>query len=375
MLEGGTFRSGTLHVPSHTTVWIGRGATLIASNDEGDFDPIETLPYAPSADQETHSFSYALLAGLDATGITITGGGTIADDRHRRYGPKPIAFKRCTHLVVRDIQIVRAPNYAVSLLGCDHVVIDGVAIRDAFADGIDPDGCRFVRISNCDVDAWDDAICIKTSLSLGERRAAEHVTITNCTLRSSCSNIKIGTETSGDVRDIAVCNCTMVGRPGDPPADENSGIAIESVDGAVVEGVVVSNIVMHDVATPIFVRLGNRGREMDPATPGAVRGIRIANVAAFGASQTSSITGIPGHPVSDITLDGIAIHTTADAGPIVDPVPEVEADYPRATMFGRLPALGLYARHVDGLHLRDVRFTGDAIDERPDIVTDDIRGP
>ena len=375
MFPAGTYRSGTLHLPSRITLWIGRGATLLASTDERDFDPIESLPYAPWADQETHSFAYALLAGLDATGITITGGGTIADDRDHRYGPKPIALKRCTNVVIRDVQIVGAPNYAVSLLGCDHVVVDGVAIRGAFADGIDPDCCRFVRISNCDVDAWDDAICIKTSLSLGEPRPTEHVTVTNCTLRSSCNNVKIGTETSGDVRDVAVSNCTMAGRPGDPPPDENSGIAIESVDGAIVEGVVVSNIAMHDVATPIFVRLGNRGRGLDPPQPGAVRGVRIHNVVAFDAYQTSSITGVPGHPVRDITLDGVTIETVADDGPISDPVPELEAEYPRATMFGRLPARGLYARHVEGLELRDVRFPGRADDERPPVVTDDVSGP
>jgi polygalacturonase len=375
VLPAGTYRSGTLHLPSFVTVSISPGATLLASGDERDFDPIESLGYAPWADQETHSFSYALLSGLDASRIHIVGGGTIADERNHRYGPKPIALKRCNHIVIRDITIVGAPNYAVSLLGCDHVVVDGVTIRDAFADGIDPDCCRFVRISNCDVDAWDDAICIKTSLSLGARRATEHVTITNCTVRSSCSNIKIGTETSGDVRDVAVSNCTMVARPGDPPSDENSGIAIESVDGSVVEGVVVNNIVMHGVATPIFVRLGNRGRGLDPAVPGAVRGVRISNVVAFGAHQTSSITGVPEHPVRDVVLDGVSIETVNGPDcrdPMADPVPEVEADYPRAPMFGRLPARGLYARHVDGLALRDVRFPGGHADDRPAVVTDDV---
>lgn len=375
VFPAGVYRSGTLHLPSFVTVSIGPGATLLASGDEGDFDPIESLPYAPWADQETHSFSYALLAGLDATRINIVGGGTIADERNHRYGPKPIALKRCDHVVIRDVTIVGAPNYAVSLLGCDHVVVDGVTIRGGFADGIDPDCCRYVRISNCDVDAWDDAICIKTSLSLGEPRPTEHVTVTNCTIRSSCSNVKIGTETSGDVRDIAVSDCTMVARPGDPASDENSGIAIESVDGSIVEGVVVSNIVMHGVATPIFVRLGNRGRGLDPPVPGAVRGVRISNLVAFGAHQTSSITGVPGHPVRDVVLDGISIETVTGAegdDPVADPVPEVEADYPRAPMFGRLPARGLYARHVDGLGLRDVRYTGGEDDDRPVVVTDDV---
>jgi polygalacturonase len=374
----GEYRCGTLHLRSHTTVWIGPGATLLASADHHDFDPIEELPYAPWADQETHSFSHALLAGLDIDHVSIVGPGTIADRRNHRIGPKPIALKRCTNVVIRDLAITGAPNYAVSLLGCEQVIVDGVTIRDGFADGIDPDCCRFVRIANCDVDCWDDAICIKTSLSLGERRPTEHVTITNCTLRSSCNNFKIGTETSGDVRDVALSNCTMVGRPprdGEPPADENSGVAIESADGAVVEGVVVTNIVMHDVATPVFVRLGNRGRGLDPPVPGAIRGVRIGGLVAFGAHQTSSVTGVPGHPVEDVVLDGLSVQTVEVDMPAAPPdfdVPEVEADYPRATMFGDLLARGLYARHVDGLGLRDVRFSGGGGDERPAVVTHDV---
>jgi polygalacturonase len=374
----GEYRCGTLHLRSHVTLSIGPGATLLASADHHDFDPIEDLPYPPWADQETHSFSHALLAGLDVEHVSIVGPGTIADRRNHRIGPKPIALKRCTHVVIRDVTITGAPNYAVSLLGCDHVVVDSVTIRDGFADGIDPDCCRFVRVANCDVDCWDDAICIKTSLSLGHPRPTEHVTVTNCTLRSSCNNFKIGTETSGDVRDIALSNCTMMGRPpreGEPPADENSGIAIESADGAVVEGVVVSNVVMHDVATPVFVRLGSRGRGLEPPVPGAIRGVRVSGLVAFGAHQTSSVTGVPGRAVERVLLDGLSIETVAVDLPAAPPdfeVPEVEADYPRATMFGDLPARGLYARHVDGLGLRDVRFTGGAGDGRPDVVTDDV---
>ena len=373
VVPAGTYRCGTLHLRSRVTLHFESGAVLLASSRDADFDPFETLPYPPWADQETHSFAYALLAGLDLECVAIVGEGVIADDRRHRLGPKPIALKRCRDVAVRGVTITRAPNYAVSLLGCENVLVDGVTIRDGYADGIDPDCCRFVRIANCDIDCWDDAICIKTSLSLGEPTPTEHVTVANCTLRSSCNNFKIGTETSGAVRNIAVTNCTMVGRPADPPSDENAGIAVESADGAVVRGVVVSNVVMEDVATPIFVRLGNRGRGLDPPVAGSIAAVRIANVVASGATFTSSITGLADHPVRDVSIDGLIVETAGEGEAVGLDIPEQTDHYPRATMFGPLPARALYVRHAEFLTLREVEVRGGSGDARPAVVCDDVR--
>jgi polygalacturonase len=370
----GTYRCGTLHLRSRVTLRLELGAVLLASKDHRDFDLFESLSYPPWADQETHSFTFALLAGQDLDGVAIVGEGTIADDRGHRIGPKPIALKRCRNVVVRGVTIVGAPNYAVSLLGCDHVIVDGVTIRNGYADGIDPDCCRFVRIANCDIDCWDDGICIKTSLSLGEPWPTEHVTVANCTLRSSCNNFKIGTETSGAVRNVSVSNCTMVGRPGDPPSDENSGIAIESADGAVVAGIVVSNVVMQDVSTPVFVRLGNRGRGLDPPMPGSITAVRMSNLVATGARFTSSITGIPGHSVRSISIDGFTVDTEEGHGPVGLDVPEQADHYPRATMFGPLPARALYVRHAEDVTIRDLEVRGGDGDARPALVCDDVQG-
>jgi polygalacturonase len=372
LLPAGTYRCGTVHLRNHVTLRLEAGATLLASGDDRDFDPFERLPYAPWADQETHSFTFALLAGLDLEGVAVVGEGAIVDGRARRIGPKPIALKRCRDVAVRGVTISGAPNYAVSLLGCENVVLDGITIRNGYADGIDPDCCRFVRIANCDIDSWDDAICLKTSLSLGEPMPTEHVTVTNCTLRSSCCNFKIGTETSGAVRNVAVANCTMLGRPGDPASDENSGIAIESVDGSTIEGVVVSNVVMRGVATPIFVRLGNRGRGLDLPVPGSIDMVRIANVVATRATFTSSVTGIPGHPVGRVSINGFVVETEGEHPTVAVDVPEQVDQYPQAGMFGPLPARALYARHVQQLTLRDFEVSGGEGDARPALVCEDV---
>ena len=141
------------------------------------------------------------------------------------------------------------------------------------------------------IESWDDAIVPKASFTLGERRSTENVTVTNCYLATACNNFKLGTESGGDFKRIAVSNCVMDGLKG--KRDATSGIAIESVDGSNIDGVVVSNITMVNVCSPIFIRLGNRGRDMDPDVPGTLRNVSIDNVVATNASLVCSILGIP----------------------------------------------------------------------------------
>jgi hypothetical protein len=125
----------------------------------------------PARGSRPFDFAHALLAGRELERITIRGAGVIDMNRDRRYGPKPIALERCRFVTVQGITIVRSPNYCVSLGGCEDVLIEGVTIRDAFSDGIDPDCCRRVRIANCDIESDDDALCLKASFFLGVRGA------------------------------------------------------------------------------------------------------------------------------------------------------------------------------------------------------------
>src|SRR5262249_41943027 len=168
-----------LHLRSDVTLDLAAGTVLVASPDEADFDPCETLPYVSADDRETTYFHCALLAGEGLQRVTIAGEGSIDGNRSKRGGPKPLALKQCTQVTVRGITIRNSPNYAVSLLGCDHVVLDAITILNGYADGIDPDNCRDVRISGCSIDSADDAIVLKASTALGRRAATEGVTITN----------------------------------------------------------------------------------------------------------------------------------------------------------------------------------------------------
>jgi hypothetical protein len=170
-----------------------------------------------------------------------------------------------------------------------------------------------------------------------------------------------------------------------------AGLALETVDGAVLEQVTISNIVISGTIAPIFVRLGNRGRKWRPdmETPpvGRLRGITISNIIATDASSVGcAITGLPGHPIEDITLSNISITfgTVAEfsnhkdivpGGTLEDvrrEIPEKPDAYPECVMFGKLPAYGFYIRHADGITLHNIRLNSTAYDQRPALFCKDV---
>ena len=370
----GKYLSGTVRLKSHVTLFLDSGATLVASPDKADFDPYEKLHFKSYSDEETTYFHYALVQAEGVERIGIVGSGTIDGNRTKRHGPKPIAFKNCRYVAVRDITLRNAPNYNISLLGCDYVNIEGVTILNGYADGIDPDCCRHVRIANCYVEAWDDAIVPKASFALGSRRPTENLTVTNCVLTTGCNCFKLGTESSGDFKNITVSNCAMFARLDLWKKRPTSGVSLEMVDGASVERIAVSNITMMDMESPLFIRLGNRGRAQAVRQPEHLEGISLSDIVATGATRASSITGIPGYPVRRITLQNIRI--TANGGGstalVRKEVPEKENEYPDADMFDDLPAYGLFCRHAETLVLDNVHFHLTQPDPRPAVIFDRV---
>ncbi|HEY4358575.1 MAG TPA: glycosyl hydrolase family 28 protein [Acidobacteriaceae bacterium] len=371
-IPSGHYVSGTLLLRSNVSVWLDNGAVLAMSPDNSEFLPPEKLPYDPGANQATSDFHVALFSGDNVEHIAIYGEGILECDRGvKGGGPKPIALRRCKYVSLHGITLRNAANYNISMLGCDFVDIDNVTILTGHADGIDPDCCRHVRISNCYVESADDSLCLKASGALGERGATEYVTVTNCVLRTASIHFKCGTESCGDFRHIAVSNCIFQGGAG--MRHGNPGLAFYTVDEGAVEDIVVSNITMQDVGTPIAIIRGDRDRCAAGKGPGLLRGIRINNIIATGAKLPSVIAGLPGSPVEDITLSHISIQAAAArAGKsTVGDIPEQPKAYPQPTMFGELPASGLFLRHVSGLRAQDVRFSLPADEMRAEIVADD----
>ncbi|HMF30870.1 MAG TPA: glycosyl hydrolase family 28-related protein, partial [Candidatus Lokiarchaeia archaeon] len=121
LVPPGEYRCGTIHLKSHVVLEISAGATLHYSTDEDDFEEPEELPYSPNSDVETAYFRFSLLFGQDAQNIAIQGPGAIEQHTYGRGGPKPMAFKNCQDVTIRDFFILNAPNYNISMIGCDNV--------------------------------------------------------------------------------------------------------------------------------------------------------------------------------------------------------------------------------------------------------------
>jgi hypothetical protein len=199
----------------------------------------------------------------------------------------------------------------------------------------------------------------------------ENVTVTNCVLSTRANGFKIGTETHAGISNIAFSNSAVYGEGEVRP---NSAVSLEAVDGALLDGVSVSNITARRVKAPVFLRLGDRSRPAPGAPCGRLQNVVIQNIVAVDASMTSSVMGIPGRAVENVTLSGLRFVMEGGGGPELANrrPPEREASYPDATMFGQLPALGLYARHVRGLVIRDLDVSAARPDARPVLAVDDV---
>ena len=432
-LPAGRYLSFSIRLKSHVTLRLGPGAALVAADPAsglGHYDAAEPNPWDQYQDFGHSHWANSLISGIDVDDVAIIGPGLIDGRGLTRNGPgapwvrgtgggrplsmgaavggpgdpetalrrmdglgnKAIALKRSRNVTLRDFSILNGGHFALLATGVDNLTIDGVKV-DTNRDGFDIDTCRNVRIANVTVNSpSDDAIVLKSSFALGEARPTENVTITNCQVSGYdtgtvldgtfartqerapdrdgvTGRIKFGTESNGGFRNITISNCVF---------DRSRGLAIETVDGGTVEDVTVTNLTMRDVTTaPLFLRLGNRGRGPDGAPVGAMRRIHISNVVASNIEPRFawSIAGLPGHPIEDVTFSNIRLvyrggGTSDDAKR--EP-PDVEDAYPEPSMFGTLPAYGLYVRHARGLTLRDVVIRTAAPDARPALVLQDVQ--
>lgn len=314
-------------------------------------------------------------------------------------GNKAIALKNCRNVTFRDFSILKGGHFGLLLTGVDNLTIDNLKI-DTDRDGMDIDCCWNVRVSNCTVNSpWDDGICPKSSFALGYNRATQNVNITNCFVTGAyrlgtildgtfkkfdgstedrgkiggTGRIKCGTESNGGFKNIAISNCVFEGC---------QGLALETVDGALLEDITVSNITMRDIIScPIFLRLGSRlrgpkGTGDQSTVVGTLRRVLISNITSYNTAGKygSNITGIPGFPVEDVKFSDIYVEHAGGgtAGQAKIQVPEKEDSYPEPGMLGALPAHGFYFRHVNRLEMSHVEMQPKTADARPAIYTEDV---
>jgi hypothetical protein len=389
VFPAGRYLTGSLRLASGITLVVTPQATLVGSKAMRDY-PLGKLLDAYGATQ----------IGIEGGGV-IDGQGEAFWEKQGAYQGPPwrgtaqfeyralkrpsfIHFSRCTNVVVRDITLLNSPSWTLHLQRCVSATVERVTIRNPLfgpnTDGIDLNSCTGVRVRHCDIITGDDGVVLKSS-EPGHDHPSRDIRVEHCRIWSACNALKIGTETHDRFDDIQFNDCQLYcdsARIMDRPL---AGIAIESVDGSHLSRIVVSNITMRNVRTPLFIRLGHRGgnsvrtRQVEPRVPGTIDNVVIRNVTAEHALFESSITGMPGHPVQNITLADIKLtyEGGGEAGWVTDDVPDkpMITKYPEAQMFGRLPAYGLYVRHVNGLRMTNAAFRCLSEDARPALVCDD----
>jgi hypothetical protein len=371
-LPPGTYLSGTIYFKSNVTLRLATGCTLLGSKNLKDYPPT-VQAFRSYTDNYTDK---SLIYGENVERIAITGSGTIDGQGASFKGPykvRPymIRFSQCRNVTVKDITLRNSPMWVQHYLACDDVRITGVTVRSLVNhnnDGINIDSCRRVIISDCNIESGDDAIVLKSTSA----RVCQDVVVSNCVLSSRCNALKMGTESNGGFKNIVMTCCSIYDT-------RLAGVALEIVDGGTMDRVVVSNITMSNIGTPIFIRLGNRARpfKKDMETPGIgiMRNITISNIEATGANPTGcAISGLPEAKIENLTLNNLRLSfegggTKADAE---REIPEKPAGYPEYSMFGRLSAYGLYCRHVKGLKLFNVELQLEKPDQRHAVVLEDV---
>jgi hypothetical protein len=372
----GVYLSGTLFFRSGVTLHLAEGSKLLGSPNLSDYPPMipEFRSYADNYAERS------LLYGEKVERIGITGRGVIdgsgeAFPNHSyKHRPYILRLVQCRDISVTEVTLQNSPMWVQHYLACEDLQIRGIKVRDrsncctSNHDGLDLDSCQRVRISDCDINSEDDALVFKSTSPL----PCKDVVVTNCILSSKINALKFGTETVGGFENINISNLSIYDT-------RLAGLALEIVDGGTMDRVTITNVTMRDTGCPIFIRLGDRGRPYQSGLPkppaGKLRNIIISNVQATGATDWGcSVTGIPDAHVENITLENISI-AAQGGGPrewARRQIPEQIDRYPECTVFGKLPAYGFFARHVNKLTMRNIQLSYTNPDFRHALVCDDI---
>ncbi len=401
LVPAGTYPCLSLHLKSNIRLHLDAGAVLLAA------ERTETQRYdapEPNASTKFQDFGHShwqdgFLWGENLENLTIDGPGEIygkglvkGDSKLEGTGNKAIALKNCRNVNFSDFTIRHGGWFGILATGVDNFTLDNLKI-DTNRDGMDIDCCRNVRLSNCSINSPnDDGLCLKSSYGLNEARATENVTITNCFVSgydegtvldgtrqyhperapsgSPQGRIKFGTESNGGFKNITISNCIF---------DHCRGLALETVDGGLLEDVTISNITMRDISNaPIYLRLGRRMRGPDGAAVGELRRVNISNIVAYNVDPKSCviISGIPDHHIEDVTLSNIQIWYqgggTAEQANLVPK--EDERGYPEPEFLGIMPAYGFYLRHIKGITLDNIQLHTLSADARPPLALSDVVG-
>jgi len=417
VLPAGTWLCYSIRLQSGVTLRLEKGAILKAApvTDQMGYDEPEpnAFPYQDFGHSHWHN---SLIWGENLHDVTLEGEGMIdgtgvlsRGEPRRNYQGKPeankaLALRDCKRVTIKGLNFLSCGHFALLLTGVDDLLIDNVT-ADTNRDGFDIDCCERVVIRNCRVNTMnDDAIVLKCSYALGRPKPTEHVLIEDChvsgfdvgsllggTLTTvsqkapdgdgPTGRIKLGTESNGGFRHITIRRCTF---------NHSRGLALETVDGAAMEDIRVSDLTMNDIFnSPIYIRLGDRMRAPEGFHPSSVNNICIRNVHVTDADSRYAclIAGIPGHPIRNVKIENLYVQfrgglTLKDveeqrnSNPFFFKKVKGERTYPEPSAHGIQPAWGFSISHAENIRISNCYLETLRYDERPPVNlqnTDNVR--
>ena len=353
VLPAGDYLTGTLHLRDRVTLQLEAGATIRGSTDREAYD-------VPN-----------LICAEGVEDVAIVGRGRIdgqgeafwvrEGDRWRPGEWRPsrlVHFERCRNVLMRDVTVTNAPAWTVHTLRCDRVTISGVTILNDMqgpnTDGIDPNCSTNVHISDCHIAAGDDCIVVKAT----EPYPCENITVSNCTLETTCAALKLGTETHGDIRHCTFSNCTI--------RNTRVGIALYMKDGGTMEGITFSDISMEmkgrSSRMPDWPILMDLERRNPDSKVGTVRDVTIRNVQVITKGRCI-VQGMRDRPIERLTVDGLTLKirgATEDLERVGKPRGgRTSWTDPEAGTHVGEPAHMVFA-NIDGLRLRNVEIVAES---------------
>jgi hypothetical protein len=385
LVTGGKYLTGTLYLKNDVCLHVDSGAAILGSPHIADYttDTDRTMykgePY----------MNRCLFFAKDAHNISIEGSGTIdgqgksfpeRGDRQKNR-PKLIRLLDCSHIRVRDINLRSPASWTNEWRYCSDIAVDGISIisrANSNGDGIDFDGCTNIRVSNSSFDTSDDSICLQTSMV---DKPCRDVSVSNCKFTSRWAGVRIGLLSRADFENVTVSDCTFTNH-------NDSGLKIQMNEGGEMKNMLFKNLVMKNVPRPVFLTFCQKNAWVDSSAELApmkrVSDIEFDNItvddAPGGMNAAFMVTGMPGHPVENITFNNI--HATFAGGGTADDAKDVLAEltpedlatrWPEYSMLhGTVPAFGIYARHVKGITLQHVSLSTTKPDARPAVVFVDV---
>ncbi|MBC7886913.1 MAG: right-handed parallel beta-helix repeat-containing protein [Ferruginibacter sp.] len=374
-IPAGNWLCGTILLKDGVVLSLDEKAVLSGSTNIADYFIVDGF-----TDGTGQLMGYCFIGAVSANKVGIEGKGIIngqgklvlaANGRTKR--PFLVRFVNCNQVVVKDVHLQASTAWTMHLFRSKNVKVEGLVIYSrglANNDGIDIDCCEEVVIRNCEITSDDDAICFKTTSPF----PCKNIVVSGIKIRTNCGAIKFGTESTGDFQHIKVSGIAI-------SYAGLGAVKILSVDGSHISNIDISGIEADTVNVAIMIRLGARLKTFRPGDlkkeAGTISNVTIRNVKVKHASLAGILfSGVPGHSISGISLENIAINIPG-GGMQTDAkikLAENESAYPETRMFGKIiPAYGLYIRHANDLQFKQITVTTDEQDARPALIAEDVQ--